>query len=100
MCDIYDHPCKVCGLKINMHLANYATAQTEIEVFCRKHIPKNPKVKIYNITSKLDRMELGTTRVGVLALTENAENHSEGNHPNCAHFEEIIANKKKKGREG
>ena len=97
MCDIYDHPCKVCGLKINMHLADYNTDSEEIDVFCRKHIPKVPKIKIYNITSRLDRMEFGTTRVGVLPLTENAEKNADGNHPNCAHFEEVIPKKKKKG---
>ena len=73
MCDIYYHPCKVCGKLIEMHLGGFDTNRFEIEVYCSKHIPKE-WVVVWN--SK--RYGL----VGVRPLTRNAWLNVKENYPN------------------
>ncbi len=83
MCNILDMKCEKCNIKINMHLADFATEPEEIKVYCRTHIPKdNPDIVVWDIKNKQEQAECGTTRVGILPLTDNAKYNSDGNMPN------------------
>jgi len=53
MCDCYLHKCKFCEEKLPVHLGNFETDRSEIEVFCEKHIPDHnvfifTVVKVFN----------------------------------------------------
>ncbi len=78
MCDIYSHKCKKCKTMIEMHLADFSTDQGEIEVFCGKHAVDG------TIRRKRWVMWQGPIfgSVVVVALTDNAWENREGNHPN------------------
>ena len=43
MCDIYTAACVICGKGIEMHLADYATGQDEVEIYCGWHRPSLPE---------------------------------------------------------
>jgi hypothetical protein len=95
MCEIYEHPCKICGTPIEIHLGDYDTESSEIEVFCKDHIPKE-NVVIWETKAKGNRRGVQSicdkntnAKVGIRALTENAKLNKNGNHPN-AHDCEII----------
>ena len=104
MCDCYEAPCKVCGLPLPVHLADWNTKRDEIEVFCKGHIPKE-NVRIFtliesgmynthhaNYPAHKNGQHTGSKRVahrckpgwkmGIRALTDNARANIEGNHPN------------------
>ena len=94
MCEIYDHPCHVCGIMINIHLGDYSTNASEILVFCYNHIPKE-NVVVWD-SKKEDRpvrwkgrvtlSDIYThNRVGIRSLTMNAFLHKDVNHPNAFH---------------
>ncbi len=89
MCNIYDHPCKICKQNIEIHLGDDLTSPLEIEVFCKNHIPSNNvviwnNIKGYDRRGKVSLKKIYTnSKVGVRALTENAKNHKMTNHPNC-----------------
>jgi hypothetical protein len=68
-----------------MHLMDWATKHDEIEVFCKGHIPKTD-VRVFTVIKCGPGLKRGY-RVGVRALTENAKQHKNGNHPNCYNFE-------------
>lgn len=77
MCDIYVAGCAKCGTEIAMHLGDYNTSKDEIKVYCEKHIPKRLKdVAVWRTKSY--------GRVAVKALTENARENADINHPNEA----------------
>ena len=40
MCDCYAHKCKECELMLPLHLGDFDTERSEIEVFCEKHLPE------------------------------------------------------------
>jgi len=94
MCEIYYHPCKVCGTEIDFHLGDYDTDASEVEVFCKDHIPKE-NVVIWDSKEKdrpvrqKGRVPLSkiytNARVGVRPLTMNAYLHKDVNHPNACH---------------
>lgn len=94
MCDCYNHPCKVCGLKLPIHLSDFDTERDEIEVFCDRHIPpKNVNVTIYICTKETYSSDAENGeywpkgyRMGIKSLTENAKNNRIGNHPNESNF--------------
>ena len=78
MCDIYGHKCSKCDNIIEMHLADYNTDQSEIEVFCGEHIPEDiSRGTIWKYGDK----ELAC-RMFVLCKTHNAVRNWDGNHPN------------------
>ena len=83
MCDCYNAKCEECDVEIPMHLGDFLTSRDEIKVFCRKHIPRNNKdVVIHDIEGKYAREVCGTTKVGILPLTQNAKDNMISNHPN------------------
>lgn len=88
MCDCSNHPCKVCGKMLPLHLADFDTAQNEVECFCGKHIPKDrTDVKVWQLLNE-DRRDYKTTKMAIKALTDNARRNWDGNAPN-ADCEEI-----------
>ena len=95
MCEIYEHPCKICKTPIEIHLGNYETSPDEIEVFCKDHIPKND-VFVWKSTSKgrrrgvQDICDINTyLKVGIRALTDNARMNKDSNYPNTENSEII-----------
>jgi hypothetical protein len=83
MCDCYYHPCKACGLPLPVHLRDFDTGRDEIEVYCRKHIPRgDPDVRAWDIIGRRLQRDLHTTRIGIKALTDNARHSWDGNAPN------------------
>lgn len=92
MCDIYEAPCKVCGVLIEMHLEGYNTERSEIEIFCYNHIPKeNVVIWKCKLNQNSRRHKTWTMfpahkefLIGVRALTENAKKYKYGNSPNLA----------------
>ena len=46
MCNIIGLPCKVCGEMEPIHIADFCTPPTNLEVFCGKHIPAS-KVAVF-----------------------------------------------------
>lgn len=79
MCDCYNHKCDAPGCKVfvPMHLEDYSTQQDEIFVFCEAHMNH---VKAYEYFDDEDNT---WKKCYVIAITENALNHSEGNTPNA-----------------
>lgn len=86
MCEIYTGKCSICGLSIEMHLGDWLTDQSEVEIFCKGHIPKE-NVVIWEASNGFIKHK--KTLVGVRALTKNAEINFELNSPN-AHDVDII----------
>jgi len=94
MCEIYHHPCKVCGIDIDIHLGDYETISSEIEVFCKNHIP-NENIVIWDskdenrpvrLKGRVSLSKIYThSKVGVRPLTMNAYLHKDMNHPNASH---------------
>jgi len=82
MCDCYTHVCdhKDCNTPIDMHLEDFATKRSEVEVFCSSHLP--PKSK--RIDGVLWEVRRGKSkfRIFVRSLTKNARKHWRGNHYN------------------
>ena len=83
MCDIYAHPCGVCGQAIEMHLADFNTGADEIVVYhsaCFNRLKVKPEFKSYAVW----QYQTGKSRqkVVVCALTDNAHDNRDGNHPN------------------
>jgi len=93
MCDCYLHKCKFCEEKLPVHLGNFETDRSEIEVFCEKHIPDHnvfifTVVKVFNEIDGLseeDKVYVGW-KMGIRPLTENAKCWllQRYNHPNLA----------------
>ncbi len=93
MCDIQDLYCKVCKTPIEIHLGDYETSPSEIEVFCKDHIPKE-NIVIWKSTSMGRRRGVQSLRdkntyskVGIRALTENAKMNKDINYPNTGKSE-------------
>ncbi len=78
MCNIYAHKCEYCSTHIEMHLENYETGASEINVYCKRHIPK------YLGGGVKWRWPVGKSRdeCFVKFLTDNAREHKYGNSPN------------------
>jgi hypothetical protein len=75
-----------CGEKIEMHLADFNTAPDEVEVFCQNCMPT---ARIGGIVwNYKDSPKAKWQRVFVKALTENAVDNMDGNHPNASFTEE------------
>jgi len=98
MCEIYDHSCKVCETEIEMHLGDYKTSASEIEVFCYNHIPKGNVVvwdskeedKSVRWKERVALSDIYTNKkVGVRPLTLNAYLNKDMNHPNAYHCDII-----------
>jgi hypothetical protein len=112
MCDILDKPCKTCGTLLPVHLGDYETAPEEVECYCEKHLPeKDCRIftliedsieKEYTYTHpeeggpatrelKGERIEFPKGwKMGIRALTDNAREYKDYNHPNTyADFEEV-----------
>ena len=93
MCDIQPVGCKVCGTPIEIHLGNWDTSLSELEVFCKDHIPKE-NVVIWQSSNRRrgvqSMCEKNTYfKVGIRALTNNAKLNKDANHPNTADSEII-----------
>lgn len=88
MCDIYNAVCQgKCGEEINMHLSDYNTGRDEVEVFCHNCIPDDRSDGVLwqyreDGTKKLKK-------VFVRALTDNARNNADGNHPNEGYVKQL-----------
>ena len=93
MCEIINIPCKVCKVEIEIHLGDWNTSASEIEVFCRNHIPEKNVViwdspKIGKFSQKAPLGEIYTySKVGIRSLTENAKLNKDCNHPNAGDCE-------------
>jgi len=91
MCDILNHPCKICGADLPLHLGDYETGREEVECYCEKHIP-GKNIRIFNfIEDDIDPeyYKMGDTiefpkgyKMGIRALTGNAIEHKDKNYPN------------------
>lgn len=79
MCDIYEARCPVCKKKIEMHLADYATGRDEVTVLCGVCFEEDAGW----INTRLWRGDNGQLCV-VIPLTNNAQDHELGNHPNAS----------------
>ena len=95
MCDIQPIGCKVCGTLIEIHLGDWDTSLSEIEVFCKDHIPKN-NVVVWQSTPNGSRRGVKSmcekntySKVGIRALTDNARLNKDANHPNTTDSEII-----------
>jgi hypothetical protein len=88
MCDICWVKCK-CGDGdgVEMHLADYNTAPDEIEIYCGKCVPIERKDGI--LWKYRDSKKEFWKMVFVKALTDNAKNNADGNHPNAMDIEMI-----------
>jgi hypothetical protein len=66
-----------------MHLSDFDTDRTEIQVFCERHIPSGAVVYEYSY-DKTDKMENAQTwsKCAIVPLTDNAKANADGNHPN------------------
>jgi hypothetical protein len=62
-----------------MHLEDFATGEDEVRVFCDEHLPTED-VRIWFWRDEEDE---SFKPMGVRALTPNAANHKDGNHPNA-----------------
>jgi len=88
MSDCYGEPCKVCGLIVPMHLKDFNTSRREIVAVCGKCIGTMRDFGMlglspYPYTEHSFHDEGKPWRsVRIYALTANAWNHREGNHPN------------------
>lgn len=88
MCHIYHAECKICSKIIEMHLGDYLTNESEVEVFCNHHLPEVDVViwkgkDDWYSTSKEEYIVIGNPiTVGVRSLTENARVNKDINHPN------------------
>jgi hypothetical protein len=82
MCDCYTAKCKICETLLPLHLGDYETGRTEIEVFCEKHLP-NIDCRIFTLTENEDVYPIGW-QMGIRALTDNAREYKDYNHPNLA----------------
>jgi len=101
MCDIVNSPCKVCGADLPLHLGDYETSPEEVECYCSEHLPETD-VRVFTLTENeyYDASQYAWTdtghyrvkryvlefwegwRMGIRALTDNAREHKEYNHPN------------------
>lgn len=85
MCDCYDHRCDHagCEVEIPMHLADFDTAPSEIQVFCEKHLPAGAVVHEYS-DDETEKAEDAKAwhRCAIVPLTDNAKRNADGNHPN------------------
>lgn len=83
MCNCYSAKCEYCDIEIPMHLGDFNTDPSEIKVFCHTHIPAdNKEVVVHDIKGKYGREICGTTKVGILPLTDNAKKNMHHNYPN------------------
>lgn len=79
MCDCYTDKCRGCGKEIEIHLSDYNTGRDEIEVYCGKCLPKDlSEGKLWRYRNRGENWQM----VFVKALTENAKDNEDGNHPN------------------
>lgn len=94
MCDCYDHQCKYCDKRLPMHLADFLTGQDEIEVVCKDCLEKESSPQHPYIVFKCKDENDYKGLMMVIYLTENAEIHSDGNHPNEIDFEVVYKSEK------
>lgn len=81
MCDIYEAKCAVCGIGgLRVHLGDWSTRRSEIECFCKGHLPKI-NARVFTVTKRISGYKKGW-KMGIRALTENAVRNKEKNHPN------------------
>ena len=91
MCDCYSHKCLMCDEYLSMHLADFNTASSEIDVFCDQHIPEDTSDGVlweWSDEWSEDGIEKEPTiykRMFIRWLTDNAQRNAEGNHPNTYH---------------
>ena len=88
MCNCYSAQCEKCDKMLPMHLGDFDTGEDEIQVFCDAHIPEED-VRVFVMTE--DESDLGDKfpqgyRIGIRALTENARQCADKNHPNLCNF--------------
>ena len=89
MCDIYNAVCQgKCGEEINMHLSDYNTDRNEIEVYCHNCIPDDRSDGVL-WKYREDGGKRVWKKVFVRALTDNARNNADGNHPNMGNVSMI-----------
>jgi hypothetical protein len=85
MCNCLDIPCKVCGLKLPVHLGDYNTKPSEIECYCKGHLPKE-NVRVFTLINSVTGINgkwyRSGWKMGIRALTENARNNRTKNYPN------------------
>lgn len=93
MCDCYNHKCKKCNRLIPMHLGDFNTSASEIDVFCWRHLPKRNAIffhikdarddikKEYSRLYESERKFIGKT-IAIRPLTGNAIDNQLHNHPN------------------
>ncbi len=81
MCDIYSHKCEKCNTEVEMHLGDFNTTPDEIQVYCRKHIMEGKRSVTWK--SKI------FGEVIVVALTDNAWENRDMNHPNDGYCEKV-----------
>jgi len=86
MCDIYHAKCPACEEEseengTDMHLSDFSTCRDEVVVFCGKHLEKAIECK-----NRTEFAWVGDDsvqhRAVVVALTQNAMDNWDGNHPN------------------
>jgi hypothetical protein len=85
MCDCYEHKCKKCNVMVPMHLVDFNTDQSEIEIYCPKHIPKDRSEGTLWLVNDVDSdypTKFKGKKIFVKSLTKNAKENCEGNHPN------------------
>ena len=91
MCDILNHPCKICGADLPLHLGDYDTAREEVECYCEKHIPTincrsfcltddDIDPEYYKPGNPIDFPK--GYKMAIRALTENARENKDKNYPN------------------
>ena len=77
MCDIYLANCKKCNKEIEMHIADFAYPECDVEVFCEEHLPEN-KITIFYLPQN--------KKWGVRLCRGKIEPNSVGVHPNERYY--------------
>jgi hypothetical protein len=107
MCDIYYAECAEpsCKRKIYMHLDDFNTWRSDVRVYCPEHIPKDRSRGVLWEILEDDTGETGLfaavlitdydgpwpALVFVEALSEEAVENSNGNHPNACELRSVEA---------
>ena len=54
MCDCYEHKCQLCDATIPVHVGDYRFDRDEVEAWCHRHIPDEPGVQVWKMTTTDD----------------------------------------------
>ena len=87
MCDVYGAKCPFCNHVVCMHLGDFRTPRTEVEVLCHKHIKRvvhYADAHGYAIWTYKRYTWRKARKCAVVALTERAWLNREHNCPNEA----------------